>query len=75
MVSSLIAGAAFPLLPGGMSGLELAREITRRQPGLPIVLTTDYSEASAGMSNAEFHLLLKPYSLEALADALSVERR
>jgi CheY-like chemotaxis protein len=63
------------MMPGGMSGLELAREIRRRQPGLPIVLTTGYSEATAGMNNAEFRLLLKPYSLEALADALSVEAR
>jgi PAS domain S-box-containing protein len=60
------------VMPGGMSGLELAREIRRRQPGLPIVLTTGYSEAAARMDNAEFPLLLKPYSLEALADALSV---
>ena len=35
------------MMPGGMSGLELAREIRRRQPGLPIVLTTGYSEATA----------------------------
>ena len=60
------------VMPGGMSGLELAREIRRRQPGLPIVLTTGYSDATARMNNAEFRLLLKPYSLEALADALSV---
>jgi DNA-binding LytR/AlgR family response regulator len=63
------------MMPGGMSGLELAREIRRRQPGLPIVLTTGYSEATAGMNSAEFRLLLKPYNLEALADALSVESR
>jgi hypothetical protein len=41
---------------------------------LPIVLTTGYSEAVAGMNSVEFHLLRKPYSLEALADALSVQR-
>ena len=62
-------------MPGGMSGLELAREIKRRQPRLPIVLTTGYSEATAGMNTTEFRLLLKPYSVEALADALSVEPR
>jgi hypothetical protein len=37
------------------------------------VLTTGYSEATAAMNNREFRLLLKPYSLDALADALSVE--
>ena len=63
------------MMPGGMSGLELAREIRRRQPSLPIVLTTGYSEATAGVNNPEFRLLLKPYTVEALADALSAEPR
>ena len=60
------------MMPGGISGLELAREIKRRQPDLPIVLTTGFSEAAAGMRSAEFGLLLKPYSLEALARALGI---
>jgi len=55
------------MMPGGISGLELAREIRRRQPTMPVVLTTGYSEAAAGMKSGEFELLLKPYSLEALA--------
>ena len=61
------------MMPGGVSGLELAREISRRHPTLPIILTTGYVEAAARMKDNEFHLLLKPYSLEALADALGVE--
>jgi PAS domain S-box-containing protein len=61
------------MMPGGVSGLELAREISRRHPTLPIILTTGYVEAAAPMKDGEFHLLLKPYSLEALADALGVE--
>ena len=61
------------MMPGGVSGLELAREISRRHPTLPIILTTGYVEAAARMKDGEFHLLLKPYSLEALADALGVE--
>jgi CheY-like chemotaxis protein len=61
------------MMPGGVSGLDLAREIRRRHPDLPIVLTTGYVEAAAGMTDGEFVLLPKPYSLEALADALGVE--
>jgi PAS domain S-box-containing protein len=61
------------MMPGGVSGLELAREISRRHPTLPIILTTGYVEAAARMKDGEFLLLLKPYSLEALADALGVE--
>jgi PAS domain S-box-containing protein len=61
------------MMPGGVSGVELAREISRRHPTLPIILTTGYVEAASRMKDGEFHLLLKPYSLEALAAALGVE--
>jgi len=58
------------MMPGGMSGLELAREIRRRHPRLPIVLTTGYSEATADMQAGEFELLLKPYDIEDLWKSL-----
>jgi CheY-like chemotaxis protein len=61
------------MMPGGVSGVDLAREIRRRDAHLPIILTTGYVEAASGMKDREFDLLPKPYSLEALADALGVE--
>jgi signal transduction histidine kinase len=61
------------MMPGGVSGLDLAREIRERHPSLPVILTTGYVEAAARMGDGEFRLLLKPYSLEALADALGIE--
>ena len=42
---------------------------------MPVVLTTGYSEAAAGMKNGEFELLLKPYSLEALAEDVRAQPR
>jgi len=63
------------MMPGGMSGLELAREIKRRQPKLPVVLVTGYAEAAASMEAGKFGLLLKPYTLEALVEALAAELR
>ncbi len=48
------------MMPGGVSGLELAREIGRRHPDLPVILTTGYVEAAASMTDGEFELLLKP---------------
>ena len=60
------------MMPGGVSGLQLAREVRRRHPVIPIILTTGYVEAAAGMNDGEFGLLLKPFSLEALAEALGV---
>jgi signal transduction histidine kinase len=61
------------MMPGGVSGLELAREIRKRLPNLTVILMTGYVEAAARMEDGEFNLLLKPYSLEALAEALGVE--
>jgi signal transduction histidine kinase/CheY-like chemotaxis protein len=60
------------MMPGGISGLQLAREIRNRYPTLPIILTTGYIEAAADMSDGEFMLLPKPFTLEALGDALGV---
>jgi signal transduction histidine kinase/ActR/RegA family two-component response regulator len=61
------------MMPGGVNGLQLAREIRRRHPRLPVVLTTGYVESAAGMQDREFELLPKPYTLETLAEALGVE--
>jgi signal transduction histidine kinase len=61
------------MMPGGVSGVHLAREIRRRHPDLRVVLTTGYIEAAADLSDGEFDLLLKPYTAEALANALRVQ--
>ena len=61
------------MMPGGVNGLQLAREIRRRHPGLRVILTTGYVESAADMKDDEFELLPKPFSIETLADALGVE--
>ena len=61
------------MMPGGVNGLELAREIRRRCPDLVILLTTGYIEAAAGMEDGEFELLPKPYTVEMLGKALGFE--
>ncbi len=59
------------MMPGGMNGLELAREIRRRRPGLPILLTSGYPESAQGYSELEkIELLAKPYGIEQLSAAL-----
>jgi CheY-like chemotaxis protein len=59
------------MMPGGMNGLDLAREIRRRRPDLPILLTSGYAEAAAqGANAAGVHILPKPYWLEELSTAL-----
>ena len=63
------------MMPGGVSGLELAREIRRRKPALPVVLVTGFAEAAAGLEDGHFGLLLKPYTVESLAAALEGQIR
>ncbi|CAN5196202.1 hypothetical protein BH11PSE2_BH11PSE2_09440 [soil metagenome] len=58
------------VMPGEMNGIELAREISRRKPGLPILLTTGFSPAAQAATEEGLPLLSKPYSIEALASAL-----
>ena len=60
------------MMPGGVSGLQLAREIRRRHPQIPVILTTGYVDSVAGMKDGEFDVLLKPFSPKALANALGV---
>lgn len=69
-------GEAFDLvfsdmvMPGEMDGLALARAIRERHPGLPVVLTTGFSEAATAATAARFRLLSKPYGIDALAAVL-----
>jgi len=58
------------MMPGGMSGAELAREIRARWPELPVVLTTGYIEAARSAVGEGLEVLVKPYSLETLVTAL-----
>ena len=57
------------VMPGGISGLELARKIRERFPELPVLLTSGYSEHVNATEG--FPLLQKPYDMDALANALS----
>ena len=56
------------IMPGGISGIELARRVRDRFPELPVLLTTGYSEQVAGAHG--FPVLQKPYEMNTLASAL-----
>ena len=56
------------VMPGGISGIELAKKVRQRFPELPVLLTTGYSEEVGGRHG--FPVLQKPYELSALAKAL-----
>ncbi|WGR74528.1 MULTISPECIES: PAS domain S-box protein [unclassified Bradyrhizobium] len=54
----------------GMNGVELAGIIRERYPGLPVVLTSGYSNVLAENAHRGFELIQKPYSVEALSRIL-----
>ena len=61
------------MMPGTMNGMELAREVRRRRPSAPILLTTGYAGAAVRDAEAEdIEILCKPYAIEALDAALRV---
>lgn len=57
-------------MPGAMNGLDLAREATRRRPGLKVCIVTGFASetAGAGANGQGFPVLTKPYALNDLAD-------
>ena len=56
------------VMPGGISGIELANKVRERFPELPILLTTGYSEQVTGSHG--FPVLQKPYEMDSLVAAL-----
>lgn len=54
----------------GMTGLDLAQAIRDRAIGVPVVLTSGYSETLSQGDVAGFDLVQKPYSIEELARVL-----
>jgi signal transduction histidine kinase len=58
------------VMPGGISGVELARAAREVRPGLPVLLTSGFIGEGAVFETAEFPLLDKPYETAALAGKL-----
>lgn len=54
----------------GMNGVELAGVVRERYPGLPVVLTSGYSNVLAENAHRGFELIQKPYSVESLSRIL-----
>ena len=73
-LSLLAGGTPFDLvfsdvvMPGRLSGLDLAQAARQLRPDLPVVLTTGYSEKLARAEGV--HVLAKPYRIDDLVRAL-----
>ena len=59
------------LMPGAMSGLDLARAVRRRFPEIVVLLTSGYSSSAQDAVRHGFAVLPKPYDLAALQRALA----
>jgi signal transduction histidine kinase/CheY-like chemotaxis protein len=60
------------MMPGPMNGVELAQEIRRRRPNLPVLLTSGYAEAASRSATVhQIKIIPKPYRMEELRDALT----
>jgi CheY-like chemotaxis protein len=54
----------------GLSGVQLARRISRHWPDVPVVLTSGFSEELAQGYGSEYELLQKPFTRLALIECL-----
>jgi PAS domain S-box-containing protein len=62
------------VMPGGMSGVELAHETRLRRPGLKVLFTSGYAEPAAlkgGLLTPNVDWLAKPYSISGLEAKLN----
>ncbi|WP_188898816.1 PAS domain-containing sensor histidine kinase [Caldovatus sediminis] len=66
--AALVSDVSMP----GMDGLELARRLRERFPGLPVVLVSGYAETTIGKDLAAegLHFLAKPYGPQDLVAAV-----
>ena len=61
------------LLPGGQSGLDLAREVQQRRLDVPVILTSGYGGSmTQRLSTMNLPFLHKPYQLAALNEAIGM---
>ncbi len=59
------------LMPGGMSGLDLAHQVRRIRPALPIVLMTGFSDCADQVVRDGFPVIRKPFDLVTMQAALN----
>ena len=57
------------VMPGKVSGIDLAHLLRERRPGLPVVLATGYTDQRVSIPGVQ--VLAKPYELDQLTDLLA----
>lgn len=59
------------VMPGGMSGRDLAEQIRQLRPNLPVLLTSGYFDRGTGGGVRDLPMLQKPYGFQDLAQKVS----
>jgi len=63
------------VMPGTMSGIQLAKQLRIERPGLPVVLTSGYSEQTSEAVALGLDVVAKPASPQTLAAAIAARVR
>ena len=58
------------VMPGGLTGWELADRLREERPGLKVILTSGYGPDKAGTIHPHSHVLQKPFTLECLTETV-----
>lgn len=58
------------IMPGGLNGRELADQLREERPGLKVILMSGYSPDRFGTRQTHNRILLKPFSLASLTQAV-----
>src|SRR5450830_455981 len=53
-------------MPGGITGIALAKKINLRYPDLPVILITGYAEDLQAAVNEGLRVISKPFTLESI---------
>ena len=73
--SSVVANVSnsVGLVPGGISGVDLARSVSRSQPDMAVLLTTGYAgdRMDTAPANLPWPVLRKPFQIDQLAEIAS----
>ena len=59
------------VMPGGMSGVDLARRLRQTRPEIGVLLASGYAAQELGGEAPEFELLAKPYERDAIVRKIS----
>src|SRR5215472_13698066 len=59
------------MMPGGISGMQLAEEVRNLSLHVPVLLATGYSDAAADAGSRGLPIITKPYTMEELCTSIA----